>query len=378
MYRNRKINVLVLSDKTDSFGLKIKDNEKYQFFSECIDYKGLDKSNEKIKGYIFKNKIDLILFSRNNMVKDRIDFGNLLHRLQIGYSSFSGIDDDEWDEQTRQCLSDFLKGNVKLNLKSNKRDDIKQNSKKTFNLIFDMEQLGGCRYGLPRILKILDRYGVKATFFVTDIINKTYTDVIPYLAWKGHEIGLHGYLHEYLQTMSKEDQTRHISKLKKEFKCEIEGVNFILRMNNDSICCFRENSVKYFLYPHINKRKIISIPCGNLKIKNKDMILVPVCVETYGKTFETIKNEIQFTEMKNKSISNNITILMHPFSDGSKSRIENTEKVIKFLIKDRCPETVYQTIQKGEHKETRDFNISISNKYLKTIYDMSKFNLKTL
>jgi len=356
------------------FVLDKEDNFKIQKHSvKKIDYKTLYKRKLELQQTIEKENSDFLMFSRNNMVKDRIDFGNLLHQLQIGYSSFSGIDNDEWEEQTMQCLSDFLRGNVKLNLQHSISENEIKDKDKTFNLIFDMEQLGGCRYGLPRILKILDLYGVKATFFVTDIINKTYTDVIPILVKRGHEIGLHGYHHEYLQTMNQQDQIKHISKLKKEFKCEINGVNFVSRMNNDSLKSFNKNEIRYFLYPYINKRKIISIPCRNLKLKNDNIILIPLCVETYDKTFEQIKDEIRFTESKNKNKSDNITVLMHPFSDGSKSRIKNTEKVIKFISKGRCSQTITQTLQKENHKRINHFNVNIRNKYIKTLYDVFKF-----
>ncbi len=357
---------LFVLDKEDNFKI-----QKYPI--KKIDYKTLYKRELELLQTIKKENSDFLMFSRNNMIKDRIDFGNLLHKLKIGYSSFSGIDDDEWEEQTKQCLSDFLKGNVKLNLQHTISQNEIKDTDKTFNLIFDMEQLGGCRYGLPRILKILDRYNVKATFFVIDIINKTYADVIPLLIDAGHEVGLHGAFHEYLQTMSEQEQTENISRVKKEFKYDIKGVNFISRMNNDSLKSFRKNKVRYFLYPHINKRKIMSIPCRNLNIKNKDMILLPVCVETYGKSLELIKDEIRFTEMKNKTKSNNITVLMHPFSDGSKSRIENTEKVIKFLSKGRCSQTISETLQKENHKGVNRFNVNIRNKYMKTLYDIFKF-----
>ncbi|NOQ55753.1 MAG: polysaccharide deacetylase family protein [Nanohaloarchaea archaeon] len=357
---------LFVIDKEDNFKI-----QKHKI--KRINYKTLYKEDFELSQIINKENTDFLMFSRNNMVKDRIDFGNFLHKLKIGYSSFSGIDDDEWEDQTKQCLNDFFTENVKLGIKSSKIKKIEQDSKKTSNLIFDMEQLGGCRYGLPRILKILDRYNVKATFFVTDIVNKTYADVIPTLVKMGHEVGLHGVFHEYLQTMSKDEQTKHILRLKNRFKYDIKGVNFVSRMNNDCLKSFKKNEIRYFIYPHINKMKNISIPCRNLKLKNDNIILIPLCIETYDKTFEQIKNEIIFTESKNKNKSDNITVLMHPFSDGSKSRIENTERVIEYISKDRCSQTISQTMKKNNFKIVKKFNIDIKNKYIKTLYDIFKF-----
>ncbi|MCL5672177.1 MAG: polysaccharide deacetylase [Nitrososphaerota archaeon] len=50
--------------------------------------------------------------------------------------------------------------------------------------------------GMPRILNLLDKYGIKATFFVPGVIADTYPDLIKTMHSKGHEIAHHGYFHE--------------------------------------------------------------------------------------------------------------------------------------------------------------------------------------
>ncbi|MGD9711160.1 MAG: polysaccharide deacetylase [Thermomicrobiales bacterium] len=47
-----------------------------------------------------------------------------------------------------------------------------------------------------RILQLLERFGVEATFFIPGHTAETYPDLTRAIAASGHEIGHHGYLHE--------------------------------------------------------------------------------------------------------------------------------------------------------------------------------------
>jgi peptidoglycan/xylan/chitin deacetylase (PgdA/CDA1 family) len=50
--------------------------------------------------------------------------------------------------------------------------------------------------GALRLLVLLEREGIAATFFVTGHTADTYPDIVREIAAAGHEIGHHGYLHE--------------------------------------------------------------------------------------------------------------------------------------------------------------------------------------
>jgi peptidoglycan/xylan/chitin deacetylase (PgdA/CDA1 family) len=54
----------------------------------------------------------------------------------------------------------------------------------------------GPRTGAPRILKVLDRYGIKAGWFIPGWIVERYPDLCREIVQRGHEVGHHGYLHE--------------------------------------------------------------------------------------------------------------------------------------------------------------------------------------
>jgi peptidoglycan/xylan/chitin deacetylase (PgdA/CDA1 family) len=54
----------------------------------------------------------------------------------------------------------------------------------------------GNRQGVPRILDVLDRSSVKATFFVPAVTALLYPDEQRLVIDDGHEIGVHGWIHE--------------------------------------------------------------------------------------------------------------------------------------------------------------------------------------
>lgn len=64
----------------------------------------------------------------------------------------------------------------------------------------------GPKRGLGRILDVLDRFGVRATFFVPGRVAELYPDQIAAIARRGHEIGHHGYEHENFGLLSPEQQ----------------------------------------------------------------------------------------------------------------------------------------------------------------------------
>jgi len=54
----------------------------------------------------------------------------------------------------------------------------------------------GPRVAVPRLLRMLDRRGLRTTFFVPGWVADTWPEVVRSVRDAGHEIGHHGYLHE--------------------------------------------------------------------------------------------------------------------------------------------------------------------------------------
>ncbi len=57
-------------------------------------------------------------------------------------------------------------------------------------------QAYGPRTGVPRLLRLLDRTGIRATFFVPGYTAERWPDAVRAIREAGHEIAHHGYMHE--------------------------------------------------------------------------------------------------------------------------------------------------------------------------------------
>ncbi|MCB1743833.1 MAG: polysaccharide deacetylase [Gammaproteobacteria bacterium] len=64
----------------------------------------------------------------------------------------------------------------------------------------------GNRAAIPRIRRLLDRYAVRASFFVPAVMAMLHPDEQRALADDGHEIGIHGWIHELNSKLSRDDE----------------------------------------------------------------------------------------------------------------------------------------------------------------------------
>ncbi|MDH5448157.1 MAG: polysaccharide deacetylase family protein [Candidatus Bathyarchaeota archaeon] len=102
--------------------------------------------------------------------------------------------------------------------------------KKTVVLSFDVETWDGKCGGqeelsanpeeeyfqyLPRLLAILDKYSVKAQFFVCGKVLELYSEAFEEVARRGHGIGGHGYYHENMSMLSCDSQKTVVSMVKR-------------------------------------------------------------------------------------------------------------------------------------------------------------------
>lgn len=64
------------------------------------------------------------------------------------------------------------------------------------------------RVAVPEILALLDRLGLPATFFVPGWVAERHPDAVRAIARAGHEVGHHGYLHEYVDPARPDEEER--------------------------------------------------------------------------------------------------------------------------------------------------------------------------
>lgn len=68
------------------------------------------------------------------------------------------------------------------------------------------------------ILDTLDRYGIKATFFLCGVWVKAYPDMVKEIAARGHEIGNHSMTHPHMNRISAEEIRKELSSLDDEIE----------------------------------------------------------------------------------------------------------------------------------------------------------------
>lgn len=64
----------------------------------------------------------------------------------------------------------------------------------------------GANVGIPRLLEVLERCNVQATFFVPAHTASTYSELVKRIVAAGHEVACHGYIHESPVGLSIEEE----------------------------------------------------------------------------------------------------------------------------------------------------------------------------
>ncbi len=252
---------------------------------EFVDYRRLGEHLERLRAVVREQGIDFVFFARNDQVFDKVSIGPLIRALGVGYSSFSGIDTPGIPRADARMFGRLLVGQRHPGPGPRRSRQRERGAASpgtvpgTFSLIFDLEQLGGARFGLPRILDVLDRHGATATFFTTNFMTEVYRDIADLITRRGHEIGLHGLYHEYLAGRPLGAQSAMIGRMKGGFGpgVPIAGANFIGRMDTATIGAMAENELEYWVqfmehsYRPFGYRKMPLAPAAGVDAEGDDV-----------------------------------------------------------------------------------------------------------
>ncbi len=123
------------------------------------------------------------------------------------------------------------------------------------SLTFDVEQdcppylttTRGVVEGLPRILDILDRKNIKATFFFTAKIAKRFPQLVKRVVDEGHELGSHAYNHERLDKLNKAEAEKAIEK------------SLLVLRKFDDVVSFRAPNLQLpsYLFPSLKENNVL-------------------------------------------------------------------------------------------------------------------------
>ena len=333
---------LVLLDAVTTTALpdRIATLEERGAVMELVDYSRLASAAPRLRRALDDHDLDFVLFARNDQVYDRRAIGALIRALEVGYSSFSGIDSESVLSQTRRCLDDYLADGSRLDLKRpGGAEPMPGGDRGTFSLLFDLEQLGGARFGLPRILDALHEYEVPATFFTTSFVRSVYVDVFEALARHSHEIGLHGLYHEYLAGRGLDDQLALIDAMKAACGdgVAVRGANFIGRMDDVTVEAMVASGLEYFVmfmehrYAPFGYRRM---PVRPMRVATAQgaIWMIPVSVETNNRPWGYVKRLVDaaFGAAEHDGFRH-VNVLLHPFRDGALRHIGDLRRLIGYL-----------------------------------------------
>ena len=72
----------------------------------------------------------------------------------------------------------------------------------------------GAKVAVPLILELLDRHGVRATFFVPGRVAERHPGRVGEILGAGHEVGMHGYTHRSPATLPREEEEAELVRAK--------------------------------------------------------------------------------------------------------------------------------------------------------------------
>lgn len=70
----------------------------------------------------------------------------------------------------------------------------------------------GAKVGVPKLLELLERHSVRATFFIPGRVAEAHPDRVREILAAGHEVGHHGYTHRSPNRLSREEEEEELVK----------------------------------------------------------------------------------------------------------------------------------------------------------------------
>jgi hypothetical protein len=91
----------------------------------------------------------------------------------------------------------------------------------------------------------------------------------------------------------------------------------------------KENGLRYFVFPLKNTRHLLATYSDPIWVE-PGLWAIPVFAETYGKSWEAIQRQLDLT-LQRMPKRGHLTLLGHPFFDGSNVRLPILEKTVEYL-----------------------------------------------
>ncbi len=205
------------------------------------------------------------------------------------------------------------------------------------------------RVGVPRVLRLLEKYGIKTTFFVPGWVAEHHPSEIGSITDAGHEVAHHGYLHERIEPRAPIKLEKRILELgikKIEQATGKRPVGYrpaLSSYTKNTFQLLKQHGFKYdsglyseekpyFLKSGSDSKALVELPCnwacddGIYFTWSPDYHYsrVPASPEA---AYEVWKPEFEGVYEENGLYM----LVLHPENSGRSSRLKMVERLIKFM-----------------------------------------------
>jgi len=204
----------------------------------------------------------------------------------------------------------------------------------------------GPTVGVPRILQLLERLGIKATFFVPGYTADLHPHVIEQIVQSGHELAHHGYLHKRMDELTQNEAIEELEKGMDSLK-RFTGTNPLgyrapwWHLRTGSIALLNRygflydsslmaNDIPYLLPESLGS--IVELPVSFLLDDWEQFGYVTspqagYCIEDTDKVFRLWSEEFDALSVEGGCF----VLTLHPWLIGRPSRVRLLERIIKHI-----------------------------------------------
>lgn len=209
----------------------------------------------------------------------------------------------------------------------------------------------GAREGIPRILRLLKKYDLPATFFIPGYTAEQHPEEVRAIARAGHEIGHHGYLHEPPNILNKKQEeamlrkgTEVLEKVTGKRPLGFRSPSAELSPNTLSLLIERRfiydssmmaSDRPYWVSDPKSKRKIVEIPISVELTDTPHFMFLYHPIVLPGLSSPTKVEEIwrgDFDGLYAEGTDAVLNLTCHPQIIGRPHRIQMLERFLRYML----------------------------------------------
>jgi peptidoglycan/xylan/chitin deacetylase (PgdA/CDA1 family) len=197
------------------------------------------------------------------------------------------------------------------------------------------------RRGVPRILNLLRKYDINGTFFTCGWVAEEYPEQVESIVNGNHELGAHGYLHEYFDQLSIPEEKIVIQKMTdplRKFTNRIKGFRApFWQLSPNTLKLITEAGYIYDSSLFADDRPYIIQPLNLIEFPVEwfldDWVIFEIHQHSPTSAFDIWKSQFDAFNEADDIPSNRrvFTLTCHPAAIGHMYRINVLEKLINHM-----------------------------------------------